>query len=134
MRRFGNTLAFFVVLTIIVAASTGCAVTAGTPLISAQPEPVGAVLATAIIAPEALVPVVIEAVTASPEDAVEIATAATMAAPDQALVIRTAVVRLVSDGDLEAVVAATKPRRRPVPRLEIPRPDRIEALVERATR
>lgn len=122
-------------IALAVAVTTGCAkMPSSTPLLlSAQPATI--VLATAIIAPEVLVPVVIEAVQAAPDSAVVIAAAATAGAPDQAGAIRAAVVRLVPT-QAEAIVAVTRVTRGGpvVTRVEIPSPDRIAALVERATR
>jgi hypothetical protein len=116
------------------AALAGCAkVPKSTPiLLSAEPTMI--VLATAIIAPDALVAVVSDAVMAAPDSAVAIAAAAVAGAPDQALAVRAAVVRL-APLDAAAVVAVTTVRRRgPVfARVEIPNADRLASLVERAT-
>lgn len=97
-------------------------------------EPTAIVLATAIIAPEALVAVVTEAVKAAPESAVVLAAAATAGAPDQALAIRAAVVSL-APLDAAAIVAVTTVKRRGpvVARLAIPNPDNLLSLLERAT-
>lgn len=117
-----------------IALLSGCAkVPKMTPIfMSAQPTTV--VLATAIIAPEALLAVVQDAVKAAPESAVVIAAAAATAAPTQALAIRAAVVRLVPM-EADAIVAATRVTRRAlVARIEIPSYDTLANLVERATR
>ncbi|MBI2204174.1 MAG: hypothetical protein HYU41_10030 [Candidatus Rokubacteria bacterium] len=112
----------------------GCAsVPKSTPLLLSA-EPTAIVLATAIIAPEALVTVVSEAVKAAPESAVVLAAAATAGAPDQALAIRAAVVRL-APLDAAAIVAVTTVKRRGpvIARLSIPNPDSMLSLLERAT-
>lgn len=113
----------------------GCAkLPKATPIfLSAQPTTV--VLATAIIAPEALLAVVEDAVKAAPESAVVIAAAAAAAAPRQALAIRATVVRLVPM-EADAIVAVTRVTRRApvVARIDIPNHDSLATLVERATR
>ena len=117
------------------ALAAGCAtLPAATPLLTTA-QPTAIILATALIAPDALLSVVTDAVQRAPESAVAIAAAAAAAAPTQASAIRTAVVRLVP-ADADAIVAVTKVKRRGpvVARVDIPDPDRLAALVERSTR
>ena len=130
--RFGKSLILTLCLSAAVAG--GCArPPKSTPIfLSAQPSAI--VLAAAIIAPETLLNVVVEAVKAAPDSAVAIAAAATAGAPDQAAAIRANVTRL-SPMDAEAITAATKPApRSSVTRIDIPNHDRLMAIVERATR
>lgn len=121
-------------LLLMVVAATACArPTMSTPLLLSA-QPIAIVLATAIIAPDALVGLVRESVEASPQSAVPVAAAASAAAPDQALTIRATVIRLVPAA-AEAVVAVTKvPRRAVAARVDIPTHETVAALVERATR
>jgi len=119
---------------LIAAALAGCAkAPKSTPMLLSA-EPIAIVLATAIIAPEALVSVVTEAVKAAPSSAVALAAAATAGAPDQAAAIRAAVVHL-APLDAAAIVAVTTVKRRApvVARVSVPNPDNILSLLERAT-
>jgi hypothetical protein len=121
-------------LGISIALVGGCAKSPKMTPIFMSAQPTTVVLATAIIAPEALLAVVEDAVKANPESAVAIAAAAAAAAPSQAVAIRTAVVRL-APMEADAIVAATRVTRRPVvARMDIPSYDSIANLVERATR
>ena len=124
------------ILSVCVAAATcGCAKLPKSIPFFTSAQPTTIVLATAIIAPEALLMVVTDAVSVAPESAVAIAAAAAAAAPGQAQAIRAAVLRLVP-GEADAIVAVTKVKRRGpvVARIEIPNHDSLAALVERATR
>lgn len=119
---------------ISIALAAGCAKAPKMTPIFMSAQPTTVVLATAIIAPEALLAVVEDAVKANPESAVAIAAAAAAAAPSQAVAIRTAVVRL-APMEADAIVAVTRVTRRPVvARMDIPSFDSIANLVERATR
>ena len=116
------------------AATTGCAIPPKATPIFTSSQPTTIVLATAIIAPEALVNVVTDAVSVAPESAVVIAAAAAAAAPNQAATIRATVVKL-APADADTIAAVTKVKRgQAVTRIEIPNHDRLAALVERATR
>lgn len=122
------------VAVLVAAAMAGCArPPKSTPLLLSA-EPIAIVLATAIIAPEALVSVVTDAVKAAPDSAVTIAAAAMAGAPDQAAAIRAAVVHL-APLDSAAIVAVTTVKRRApvVARISIPKPDNMLSLLERAT-
>ena len=124
------------ILSLCVAAATcGCAALPKATPIFTSAQPTSIVLATAIIAPEALLAVVTEAVSAAPESAVVIAAAATAVAPEQAPAIRAAVLRFAPT-EAAAIVEATRVRRRGpvVARISIPNHDNLTALVERATR
>jgi hypothetical protein len=102
------------------------------PFMSAPKAPI--VLATAIVAPDAVVPLVTDEVKADPQSAVVIAAAATAGVPERASEIRTAVIR-VAPSSAEAVVAVTDVSApRPAASRDIPDPRHVAMLVENADR
>ena len=124
MRRHSATALLFLV-PLLSACSTTLPTRKATPPSPETP----AVLGTAIIAPDRVVPAVTDAVRADPGAAATIAGAATVAAPTQAAAIRSAAIN-EAPGEAAAVTRATRAKAPNPPANDIPRHERLAAIVE----
>ena len=126
--------ALYIMFAVLAVLAAGCATASSRAPLLTSAGPTTVILGTAIIAPDALLGVVEDAIRASPEHAVVIAAAAAAAAPKQATAVRVAAVRLVPEYAEAIFEVTTVKTRRVVARLDIPSYDRLAALVENATR
>lgn len=125
-----KTVRFALAVLALVVTTTACATAPKATPLMLSAEPVAIVMATAIIAPEALVTVVTDAVKASPTSAIAIASAAALAAPDQALAIRSIVVQAAPLNAAEIVRVTAVKRRQVVAQIRVPKADEMLAILK----